>query len=190
MPTPPERAAHDPRPAPLAAPAHPAPGRYYAAAMQTSLPALKDREAIPARVDELVRMAEGTLAGYEPFHDVRLFVFPEFAHCAPLYPSLKELLARTAVRPEDLVAPYERFCRANGVFVQTGSFIEHDPKYPGIAFNASLLVGPGGVLDEDLRRAALAALDVPRARARAQAERFSWPACAETFRRQLVPVLG
>jgi predicted amidohydrolase len=141
-----EPAAHDPRPAPLPAPAHAAPGRYYAAAMQTSLPALKDRESIPARVDELVRMAEGTLAGYEPFHDVRLFVFPEFAHCAPLYPSLKELLARTAVRPEDFAAPYERFCRANGVFVQTGSFIEHDPKYPGVAFNATLLVGPGGVL--------------------------------------------
>jgi glycosyltransferase involved in cell wall biosynthesis len=52
------------------------------------------------------------------------------------------------------------------------------------------VVGAGGVLDEDLRRACLAALDVPRARARAQAERFSWPACAETFRNQLVPVLG
>jgi glycosyltransferase involved in cell wall biosynthesis len=52
------------------------------------------------------------------------------------------------------------------------------------------VVGPGGVLDEDLRRAALGALEVPRARARAQAERFSWPACAETFRSQLVPVLG
>ena len=141
-----DRDAHDPRPAPLPAPAHAAPGRYYAAAMQTSLPALKDREEIPSRVDELVRMAEGTLAGYEPFHDVRLFVFPEFAHCAPLYPTLRELLARTAVRPEDFAAPYERFCRANGVFVQTGSFIEHDPRYLGVAFNASLLVGPGGVL--------------------------------------------
>jgi glycosyltransferase involved in cell wall biosynthesis len=52
------------------------------------------------------------------------------------------------------------------------------------------VVGPGGVLDEDLRRACLAALDVPRAQARAQAERFSWPACAESFRSQLVPVLG
>jgi hypothetical protein len=52
------------------------------------------------------------------------------------------------------------------------------------------VVGPGGVLDEDLRRAALGALEVPRARARAQAEGFSWPACAETFRRQLVPLRG
>lgn len=50
------------------------------------------------------------------------------------------------------------------------------------------VVGPGGVLDEDLRRACLAALDVPRAVARAQAERFSWPACAAAFREQLVRI--
>ena len=124
----------------------PAAPRYYAAAMQTSLPALKDREGIPARVAELVRMAEGSLAGYAPFHDVRLFAFPEFAHCAPLYATVAELLARTAVRPEDFAGPYERFCRANGAFVQTGSFIEHDPKYPGAVFNTTMLVGPGGVL--------------------------------------------
>lgn len=120
--------------------------RYYAAAMQTSLPAIRDREGVDARVRELVAMAEGTLAGYEPFHDVRLFVFPEFAHCAPLHPTAAELLARTAVRPEDHVAPYERFCRANGAYVQTGTFIEHDPAYPGALFNTTLLVGPGGVL--------------------------------------------
>ena len=123
-----------------------APGRYYAAAMQTSLPALKDREGVPGRVAELVRMAEGTLAGYAPFHDVRLFAFPEFVHCAPMYVTVEELLARTAVRPEDHVGPYERFCKANGAFVQTGTFIEHDPAYPGAVFNTTLLVGPGGIL--------------------------------------------
>ena len=120
--------------------------RYYAAAMQTSLPALKDRTGIDERVRALVAMAEGTLVGYGPFHDVRLFVFPEFAHCAPLYPTVAELRANASVRPEDHVGPYERFCRANGVFVQTGSFIEHDPKYPDALFNSTLLVGPGGVL--------------------------------------------
>ncbi len=50
------------------------------------------------------------------------------------------------------------------------------------------VVGPGGVLDEDLRRACLAALDVPRAQARAQAECFSWPASASAFRENLVPL--
>ena len=122
--------------------------RYYAAAMQTSLPALKKREDVPARVEQLVKMAEGTLAGYAPFHDVRLFVFPEFAHCAPMYTTVKELLEHTALRPDDVIAPYLRFCKQNGVYVQTGSFIEQDPKYPGAVFNATLLIGPDGVLSK------------------------------------------
>lgn len=45
-----------------------------------------------------------------------------------------------------------------------------------------------GVLDEDLRRAALAALDCDRAACRRHAERYSWEACAADFRRQLVPM--
>jgi glycosyltransferase involved in cell wall biosynthesis len=52
-----------------------------------------------------------------------------------------------------------------------------------------VIAGSGaGVLDEDLGRAAKAALDCDRARCRAHAETYSWAACAETFRRQLVPV--
>jgi len=45
-----------------------------------------------------------------------------------------------------------------------------------------------GVIDTDLRRAALAALDCDRARCRAHAELFSWEACAAGFRRVLVPI--
>ncbi len=40
---------------------------------------------------------------------------------------------------------------------------------------------PVGVLDTDLRRAALAALEVPRQNARDYALRFSWKACTEQF---------
>jgi glycosyltransferase involved in cell wall biosynthesis len=44
-----------------------------------------------------------------------------------------------------------------------------------------------GVLDEDLRRAAVAALDVPSESCRMQALRFSWPECARQFLANLVP---
>jgi hypothetical protein len=44
------------------------------------------------------------------------------------------------------------------------------------------------VLDADLRRAALAALDCDRAACRRHAEAYSWEACAASFRRQLVPM--
>ena len=52
------------------------------------------------------------------------------------------------------------------------------------------VVGPGGAIDENLQRACIAALDVPRAAARSQAEHFSWPACAAAFRDQLVTIEG
>lgn len=44
-----------------------------------------------------------------------------------------------------------------------------------------------GALDEDLRRAALKALDVPRSRCREHALRFTWSACARQFLDQLCP---
>lgn len=47
-----------------------------------------------------------------------------------------------------------------------------------------------GVLDADLRKAALAALDLSREAARAFALRFSWEACAETFRDNVLTANG
>jgi glycosyltransferase involved in cell wall biosynthesis len=45
-----------------------------------------------------------------------------------------------------------------------------------------------GAVDDDLRVAALRALDGDRAACRAHAERFSWRACTETFLANLVPM--
>jgi glycosyltransferase involved in cell wall biosynthesis len=47
-----------------------------------------------------------------------------------------------------------------------------------------------GVLDDDLRRAALAALDLPRAAARSFAEHFSWDRCATQFRDNILTANG
>ena len=45
-----------------------------------------------------------------------------------------------------------------------------------------------GVLDDNLRRAALAALDIPRAYCREHALSFTWTKCAEQFLDRLTPV--
>ena len=50
--------------------------------------------------------------------------------------------------------------------------------------------GPIGAMDQDLRQAALAALQADRQACRAHAERFSWRACAEMFLSHLVPLGG
>jgi glycosyltransferase involved in cell wall biosynthesis len=52
-----------------------------------------------------------------------------------------------------------------------------------------ILPGTGaGVVDRDLRKACLAALELKREDARALAEKYSWRACAEDFRRNLEPL--
>lgn len=45
----------------------------------------------------------------------------------------------------------------------------------------------GGAMDEDLRKACLAALEIPRERARAHALRYSWAECARQFADHLRP---
>jgi hypothetical protein len=49
------------------------------------------------------------------------------------------------------------------------------------------VVGNGGVLDTDLRRACLRALELDRAQVRRVAEHFSWTEAARQFERQLCP---
>jgi len=52
-----------------------------------------------------------------------------------------------------------------------------------------ILPGTGaGIVDRDLRKACLEALTLKREDARALAEKYSWRACAEEFRRNLEPL--
>ncbi len=59
--------------------------RYYAAACQTAFDCPADRTEIALRTRRMCEMIEQTIIGYEPFFDIRLLVFPEFAHAVPIY---------------------------------------------------------------------------------------------------------
>jgi predicted amidohydrolase len=121
--------------------------RYYAAACQTDLPCLKGRDELPNRVDRLLGMLDRAVVGYAPFFDVRLVVFPEFAHAAPIYATVEELRDRLAVPiPNEHTDRYARQARERGVYIQTGSFLEVDPKWPSAVFNTTCLIGPDGLL--------------------------------------------
>ena len=60
----------------------------------------------------------------------------------------------------------------------------------GAVFSRHDVIGkaPVGVLDQDLRRAALRALSIPRALCREFAMRFSWRRSAEQFADNLIPI--
>ena len=120
----------------------------YAAACQTAFEAPRHRDEIGERTDRMLRMAEQAIVGYEPFFDVRLLVFPEFAHAVPIHDTVSKLSRDLAVEvPNEHVQAYERICRKYGCYIQTGSFLEHDPEHgDDIVFNTTVLVGPEGVM--------------------------------------------
>ena len=120
---------------------------YYAAACQIDFPAAASRNEISTRVDRMCEIVEQTIGGYEPFFDIRLLAFPEFAHAVPIYDNVKEIKDKLAVElPNEHTERYVAIARHFGCFIQTGSFLEYDKAYPGHIFNTTLLIGPEGIL--------------------------------------------
>ncbi|MDJ0836567.1 MAG: nitrilase-related carbon-nitrogen hydrolase [Acidobacteriota bacterium] len=120
---------------------------FYAAACQTCFPSPQTRDEIPDRVKRMSEMIEQTIVGYEPFFDVRLLVFPEFAHTPPIYETVSALRQKLAVPvPNEYTQRYELLARKYGCFIQTGTFLEADPDFPDVVFNSTLLIGPSGIL--------------------------------------------
>ena len=121
--------------------------KYAVAACQTDFPCPRDRSEISSRVDRMLAMVDSAVMGYKPFFPVRLVVFPEFAHAAPVYATARELRDKLAVElPCEHTDRYEKKARELGIYIQTGSFIERDPDWPGVVFNTTCLVGPEGIL--------------------------------------------
>ena len=127
----------------------PAPLRYLAAACQTDFANPATRADIPDRVGHMLGMVDRAAIGYEPFGDVKLVTFPEFAHAAPIYLSVPELLDKLAVElPNEQTDRYIAKAKERRLFIQTGSFLEFDKKYPGRVFNTTCLIGPDGLLSK------------------------------------------
>ena len=125
------------------------PDLYYAATCQTDFANPLKRGEIVERTRRMCAIVEQTIVGYEPFFDVRLLVLPEFAHAAPVYDTVAALSKNLAVPvPNEHTDEYAKLCRKYGCYIQTGSFIEVDPKYPGVVFNTTVLIGPSGVLSK------------------------------------------
>ncbi|GJM09471.1 MAG: hypothetical protein DHS20C11_17470 [Lysobacteraceae bacterium] len=121
--------------------------RYYAAACQTAFSAPVSRRDIGDRTRAMVQMAQNTVVGYQPFHDIRLLVFPEFAHAVPIHDNVEALRKHLTVElPNEHTDRYHKFCREHGVYIQTGTFLEHCPQWPELVFNTTLLIGPDGIL--------------------------------------------
>ena len=125
------------------------PIRYAAAACQTDLQNPLDRSGMRANTDRMLEMVDAAVAGAAPFLPVRLVVFPEFAHAAPIFATPRELLDHLAVPvPNEHVDRLIQKAREHDIYIQSGTMLESDPAWPGIVFNTTCLVGPTGVLSK------------------------------------------
>ncbi len=123
------------------------PVRYAVAACQTDLPCPTERGQIRSNTDRMLAMLDSALAGAMPFLPVRLVIYPEFAHMAPVYATAAELRERLALPiPNEHTERLAQRARQEGIYIQTGTMLEVDPRWPGALFNTTCLLGPQGLL--------------------------------------------
>ena len=121
--------------------------RYFAAACQTDQPNPVHRSEMKRNTARLSQMIDHAVVGYAPFLPVRLVVFPEFAHSAPVFLTARELREKLAVPiPNEHTEAMQAKAREYDLYIQTGTMLEADPQWPHAVFNTTCLIGPDGIL--------------------------------------------
>ena len=97
--------------------------------------------------DRMLNMVDSAVAGSAPFLPVRLVVFPEFAHAAPVFPTVDELRQKLTIPiPNEHTTRLTDKAKEHDIYIQSGSMLEEDGKYPHVVFNTTCLIGPDGIL--------------------------------------------
>src|SRR6187431_2257728 len=119
--------------------------RYTTAVCQTDLANPLHRDQMDRNTDRMLSMIDAAVAGSAPFLPVRLIVFPEFAHAAPVYATVAELREKLAVSiPNEHTERLTGKAKEHAVYIQSGSMLEADARWPGAVFNTTCLIGPEG----------------------------------------------
>ncbi|MBN2559816.1 MAG: hypothetical protein JXQ75_02660 [Phycisphaerae bacterium] len=121
--------------------------RYHATSCQMDPPCAKTRDEVFTRTEWMCELIEGTITGYEPFFDVRLLVFAQFAHGAPICGTVGKPREHMAVViPNEHSDRYACLAAKHGCHIQTGTSLKADPDHTEAVFNTIVCVGPSGVL--------------------------------------------
>ncbi len=107
--------------------------RYYAAVCQTDQPNPVNRPEMRQNTVNMLRMVDQAVVGYAPFSPVKLVVFPEFAHSAPVYMTARELREKLTVPiPNEHTEKLYAKSKEYDLYIQTGTMLESDPQWPYI----------------------------------------------------------
>ena len=116
--------------------------KYYAAACQTDQPNPRHRSEMKRNTAHILQMIDQAVVGYAPFLPVKLVAFPEFAHAAPVYLTSQELREKLAVPiPNEHTEKILAKAREYELYVQTGTMLEVDSRWPRAVFNTTCLIG-------------------------------------------------
>jgi formamidase len=121
--------------------------RYSAAAVQTDFANPVNRAEMRKNTDRILQLIDSAVIGAMPFLPVRLVTFPEFAHSAPVFEKLADLRDKLAVEiPNEHTERLTAKASEHNIFIQSGSMLEIDKKYPGHVFNTTCLISGEGIL--------------------------------------------
>ena len=121
--------------------------RYSAAAVQTDFANPTTRAEMRKNTDRILQLTDSAVIGAIPFLPVKLVIFPEFAHAAPVFPTVKELREKLAVEiPNEHTEKLIAKAKECDIYIQSGTFLEIDAKYPNHVFNTTCLINGDGIL--------------------------------------------
>lgn len=121
--------------------------RYSAAAIQTDFANPVNRAKMRKNTDRILHLIDSAVIGATPFLPVRLVTFPEFAHAAPVFEKLADLRDKLAVEiPNEHTERLRAKAEEHDIFIQSGTMLETDAKYPGHVFNTTCLISGEGIL--------------------------------------------
>jgi len=121
--------------------------RYSAAACQTDFANPVERREMKHNTARILQIIDSAVIGAMPFLPVKLVVFPEFAHSAPVFEKLADLREKLAVEiPNEHTEKLRAKAKEHGIYIQSGSMLEIDPLYPGHVFNTTCLIDGTGIL--------------------------------------------
>jgi predicted amidohydrolase len=108
--------------------------RYSVAACQTDMANPIERRQMRTNTDRMLAMVDAAVAGSAAFLPVRLVVFPEFAHGAPVFPTVQEIRQKLTVKiPNEHTERLTHKAREHNLYIQSGSMLEEDLTMAGRA---------------------------------------------------------
>ncbi|MCL5960054.1 MAG: nitrilase [Chloroflexi bacterium] len=122
--------------------------RYSVVAIQTANPNGRDKQTVRRNLQRNIALIETAITGYSfTGFPLKLFAFPELTVHGIPYMTAKEALDSGAcvTIPGEETDRLVEVAKENDIYIETGSFLEYDPKWPSHVFNTACIIGPKGI---------------------------------------------